>query len=351
MPLHILTPILDESPFLSSVADDVTGFGDQMEGKKRQKPLPDWFPNVEPMRFASQLESPIFETYEEYIPESKLKSSFATVAKAEKIPIDKFIFSTNGDRIAIASRKNAYVHIFPYNDDKRESEATTEHYKLIPLLGHRDKVTDIAFSNDGKKVVTCSKDKSVCLWDLADITATTPSPKPKMRILVQKHKDAVTCVLTVEDYSIPYILTGSADAKIMKYSLIDGSFVDALEGHNDAITCMDIYCDEKKVFLLSGSADKTVKLWDLENMSCEMTLEFHQLPIKSVSFNPDDSWKLLTVCEGNVLAYWDLNKNRDKPEVQYVNGIKKAQFSLDGSKIEIITQDEFLIASLKDFEV
>ena len=77
-----------------------------------------------------------------------------------------------------------------------------------PLNGHTDEVTSVAFSPDGKRIVTGSDDKTVQVWDAATGQPVGPP----------------------------------------------------LKGHTDAVTSVAFSPDGKRI--VSGSADKTVRVWD-----------------------------------------------------------------------------------------
>ncbi|KAM0169111.1 hypothetical protein ACHAPF_010297 [Botrytis cinerea] len=105
---------------------------------------------------------------------------------------------------------------------------------LQTLEGHTNPVTSVAFSPDGKQVVSGSDDKTVRLWD----TVTGQQIQP------------------------------------------------TLEGHTDYVRSVAFSPDGKQV--VSGSDDKTVRLWDTATgQQIQPTLEGHTDWVNSVAFSPD----------------------------------------------------------------
>jgi WD40 repeat protein len=121
-----------------------------------------------------------------------------------------------------------------------------------PLEGHTKLVTSVAFSPDGKRIVSGSNDNTVCIWD-AETGAALREP---------------------------------------------------LEGHTDRVTSVAFSPDGKRI--VSSSLDKTVRIWDVETgAALREPLEGHASWVTSVRFPPNGRSILsdsneCTICPWNV---------------------------------------------------
>src|SRR5262249_10538248 len=180
------------------------------------------------------------------------------------------------------------------------------------LRGHTSEVRTVAFSGDGKTLVTCSLDGSVRLWDVATqrhvklagnvFTALTITPDGKTVAILEQWSRVVhlldvgkrreRAVLT------PPTLVGSAafspDGKLLALGCTDGvrlwdidtaREVDPLVGHEEPVSAVAFSPDGKA--LASGGVDMTVRLWDVAARRPLATLRGHTAYVISVAFSPD----------------------------------------------------------------
>jgi WD40 repeat protein len=142
------------------------------------------------------------------------------------------------------------------------------------LNGHGNSVLGLAFTPDGKMLVSGSVDQTVKVWDLAT--------GKDVRTL-KGHSKEVWPVAVSPDGTV--LASGGYDHQIMLWDLVSGKELRALPGHRDTVTALAFSPDGST--LASGSMDRTVKLWSVATGKELATLEGHKGWLVSVAFTPD----------------------------------------------------------------
>jgi WD40 repeat protein len=111
------------------------------------------------------------------------------------------------------------------------------------LIHHLGAVMHLRFKN--AIMVTCSKDKSICVWDM-----TSPTDINLRRVLVRH-----TSTVNVVDFDEKHIVSASGDRTIKVWNTSNCEFVRSLNGHERGIACLQ-YRDR---LVVSGSSDNTIR--------------------------------------------------------------------------------------------
>jgi WD40 repeat protein len=119
---------------------------------------------------------------------------------------------------------------------------------LKTLSGHSSGITSALFSEDGKFIVTASKDKTIRIWDA--------SSGECLHTLIG-HSSEVTSALYSPDGK--FIISTSNDKTARLWDATSGDSIYTLVGHRDAINSVN-YSEDGK-FIITTGANNEIKIW------------------------------------------------------------------------------------------
>lgn len=101
------------------------------------------------------------------------------------------------------------------------------------------------------------------------------------------------------------LVSAGFDKRLKLWSVENGSALATITGHTALVFCVAYSADGR--LIASGSADKTLRLWDAQTGAAVAVLNGHTAPIRSVAFSPDGR---LVASAGldNSVRIWDITR-------------------------------------------
>jgi WD40 repeat protein len=239
------------------------------------------------------------------------------------------------------------------------SDTADQVERLRTLSGHSDRVYGLAFSSDGRLLLSGSRDGTLRLWDATTWQELSMFNACGHWAVFFAPDDAH---VATEDGSVWHIASGEQvrhtnasnahvtfspdgdwmasagyNAPIELWSTADWQIVRTLPGHTDRVFGLAFSPDS--ALLASGSgmgpsdvSDFAVKVWDVARGEKLCTLSGHSGDVHAVAFSPDGEL-LASASIDYTVRLWDIASGQPVHILRHRNGLYGVAFSPDGSLV------------------
>jgi WD40 repeat protein len=203
--------------------------------------------------------------------------------------------------------------------------------ELERLRGHKDTIQRIAFSNDGKKLVSTGNDAPVRLWD--------PATGQQVRAL--QGKDRMGWVYAVFSPDGKTLVTSRYSEPIQLWDLATGNELWKIPAHPQGDHQMIFTPDSKTLVVLRGQFDSLIHRYDTVSGK-EMPALGHTSSVNSMTFLPGDRMLVSLGEDNQSFRLWETSTGKPLRQEALQQELIKSRdlaFSFDRRKMAL-AQDE-----------
>jgi eukaryotic-like serine/threonine-protein kinase len=198
--------------------------------------------------------------------------------------------------------------------------------RLVHLWYHDHEVEHAAFSPDGRRIVTASKDHTARVWDAGTGEAVTPP---------LRHGDIVWKAAFSPDGR--RVVTASRDRTARVWEASNGQPVTPALAHQFPVVDASFSPDGR--WVVTASLDGTARLWDAVTGRPTAPPLKHASWLYSVSFSPDGR-HVVTAGDDHTAQVWGAATGQPTaPPLRHGAAVRSAAFSPDGRQVVTASED------------
>ncbi|KAG2743279.1 WD40 repeat-like protein [Suillus brevipes Sb2] len=219
------------------------------------------------------------------------------------------------------------------------SSSTSETPAITPrqtMRGHTSWVNGVAHLPDGRRIITCSSDGSLRLWDLKSGTQ-----------IGEDWRDQKTGVWSMAlSVNGEIVASGYEDGKVRLWDIETKKVIAKWKGHSDVVCALCWSADGERV--ASGSHDGTARVWDVKTGQNILTIKTGNTLVYAliktghkwvlaVTYSPDSS-KLATGADDEDVTVtevkiWDAKTGELLNTLKHDHIVRSLAWTSDGKKL------------------
>jgi RNA polymerase sigma factor (sigma-70 family) len=214
-------------------------------------------------------------------------------------------FSPDGRRV-LSSSEDRTVRLWDAETGK----------ELRRFVGHTERVFSVAFSPDGRRALSGSQDGTARLWDVE-------TGKELRRFT--EHTAGVVGVAFSPNGRLA--LSAGKDRTMRLWDPETGKGLRIFEGHTGEVWSAEFSADGRRA--LSSSEDKTNRLWDVETGKELRCFRGHTEPVDNAVVCPNGK-QALSSCGDKTVRLWDLETGKELRRFTHPDKLNSVAVSPDG---------------------
>ena len=232
---------------------------------------------------------------------------------------NEIAYSPDGTKLAVASGIGIWIY------DAQTGEALD----LFPA--NRFGVRNLAFSPDGKLLISDSRDSTLGIFSRENLTIRLWEVETGRQIRTfTGHTHPITCLAFSPDGKT--IAGGTIDYVVRVWDVESGRQLHRLIGPSGSVTSV-VFSPDSKTVAASGSRQKFFKLWDVETGDPMPWFEGHTEGVSSLAFHPDGKI-IASGSYDNTVRLWNVDTGVEEWSfTRHTDSVYTVAFSPDGKTL------------------
>ena len=252
-------------------------------------------------------------------------------ATSSQLIFDQTVTAYNSVNSVAFSPDGKYIISGSGDNTVRVWDANTGKSVYKPLQGHTNPVYSVAYSPDGKYIVSGGPDTTILIWDakrgirIGNLLIDKLFDEP----VAEAHPGWVCSVGFSPDGQ--QIISGFSNV-IAVWDASTHEPTGILQGHTGDVT--SVAFSPNGQYIVSGGEDHTVRVWDATKGEQIGELLRHEDDVKSVAFSPDGQ-HIVSGSKDNTVRIWSVSINAPIGKILQAHNdrVTSVAFSPDGQHI------------------
>lgn len=197
------------------------------------------------------------------------------------------------------------------------------------LAGHKEWISAVAFSPDGRRLASASSDGAVIVWDVGSRQALKR---------LDRHKDRVVAISFSPDSH--WLTTADLRGTLVRWDVDGTKPPEVLNENADLNSALAFSRDGRWI---AGPTSQGVLVWDLARKNQVVVLEPVTGQVREVAFSPDGK-RLAGANNNKTVVVWDLTTGKTVARLEgHANSVQTVTFSPDGQWLASAGLDKTII--------
>lgn len=212
----------------------------------------------------------------------------------------------------------------------------------VRLQRHTSHINALSFSPDGRSLVSSSWGTAIRVWSVEEIVKSSPEKQLKEVFLLMGHTYGVNTIAFSPDGK--YLLSGSEDQTIRLWDTNDYARTPlVLYGHDSSVVSLQ-FSSKSQWWVSTGWKDSSPRIWQIAAPVLEPRTFYGPMGVvERIAFSPDGNSLAATRIWERSALIWNLRDQTKPPiDLPHPAGVRDVSFSPDGRWIATTCEDGYV---------